>query len=194
MSTAATLPRLSQPGQSATAPPSTRQTAPRPTLLHPVEGAPVEGGGASFAWTALPGTRHYRLQIAADDTFRPLTLVLDAGIQDATDLTVYGVLPEDGSRWFWRVRGEADAWSLPARFVAAGPDAVIAHHEARRAAAVQQRKETLRRRQPGIQEGAEALPPYLVGTTSDRGALLLTAVAVVGLLVCILAVVMGGGL
>lgn len=160
---------------------------PAPEPLRPLAGVPVEAGGAAFAWTPVPAADAYRLQIAADHAFE--TLRLDLPVGTATEVTVFGQLPEDGRAWFWRVRAGSGPWSAAVRFHATGADAVIAYHAAVRKAA----GGTM----PGRRDTAPAsmpapLPPYRVGTTSLGGAVTLAAFALCGVLLCSLIVVLGG--
>lgn len=106
---------------SATA---TRSAVPQPVT--PVAGAEIEARTAEFTWTSVPEASGYTLQIAPDADFAETYFNSDVG--DNRTLSVYDVIPEDGSTCFWRVRAILEdgpaAWSGVAHFVAS-PDPVI---------------------------------------------------------------------
>jgi len=90
--------------------------APRPQT--PTDGQAVDGRMAEFHWSAYPGAGTYRLQISRRETFD--TLHVDFTVDETTVTELSGLLPIDGSTWYWRVRAEdaGSEWSDPAAFVA----------------------------------------------------------------------------
>ncbi len=112
--------------QSATA---TRSPVPRPVT--PVAGAEIEARTAEFTWTAVPEASAYTLQIAPEADFA--SPYFDADVGNNRTLSVYDVIPEDGSTCFWRVRAILEdgpaAWSGVAHFIAS-PDPVVQQAQA----------------------------------------------------------------
>lgn len=90
--------------------------APRPQT--PAEGQAVDGRMAEFHWSAYPGADTYRLQISRRETFD--SLHVDFTVDNTTVTELSGLLPIDGSTWYWRVRANdaGSEWSDPAEFVA----------------------------------------------------------------------------
>ncbi len=112
-----------------------RKTFPPPTLTMPLEGDAVEGLAAIFTWEAVPGASAYQFQIARDPNFEDV--YIDTVVENSTALTIYSMLPQDGTTFYWRVRvaGENNPWSPPVRFFAAtATDAVLAKATAAEAA------------------------------------------------------------
>ena len=112
--------------QSATA---TRSPVPQPVT--PVAGAEIEARTAAFTWTSVLEASAYELQIAPEADF--ITLYFDSDVGTTRTLSVYDVIPEDGSTCFWRVRAILEdkpaAWSGVAHFVAS-PDPVVQQAQA----------------------------------------------------------------
>lgn len=112
--------------QSATA---TRSPVPQPVTT--VAGAEIEARTAEFTWTAVPEASGYTLQIAPEADFADP--YFDSNVGNNRTLSVYDVIPEDGSTCFWRVRAILDdgpaAWSGVAHFVAS-PDPVVEQAQA----------------------------------------------------------------
>lgn len=103
-------------------------TAPTPT--RPVDGAPADGQSADFQWDAAPAASGYQVQVAASKDFD--APVVDLTLDRTTSLTLYGMLPDDGSTFHWRVRAllpgrRTSPWSDAARFTAATDDDVLSH-------------------------------------------------------------------
>jgi cell wall-associated NlpC family hydrolase len=73
---------------------------------------------AEFHWSSYPGADAYRLQISRSEEFD--TLHVDFTVRATTVTELSGLLPIDGSTWYWRVRAEdqGSEWSVPATFVA----------------------------------------------------------------------------
>ncbi|HLA64104.1 MAG TPA: hypothetical protein VK610_06730, partial [Rhodothermales bacterium] len=91
---------------------------------------PVSDGVAScdaavFRWTAPPGARRFRLQVAAGSDFADLLVDLDG--LTTTELTLADALPL--GPLFWRVRAGAAPWSPVVPF-RAGTAAEVAAAEA----------------------------------------------------------------
>lgn len=68
-----------------------------PTLLAPAQGA-TSAGPPVFIWSALPGAAYYRIEIAANEQFRPSQFYLT----DNTRFTPLVSLKEGG--YYWRVQ------------------------------------------------------------------------------------------
>ncbi len=139
-----------------------------PQPVTPVSGAPVDGQSAVFEWTLDETASAFRLQVARAPAFD--APAVDVAVDPTTTLTLYGLLPDDESTFYWRIQAErADAppspWSDPARLTAATDEAVVSHQaeqEARRAKAREQ-KEALAKRTAAAT--AEAESPALHGQT-----------------------------
>jgi hypothetical protein len=101
--------------------PTRTHTVPAPRPLAPLRNAVEEGSAATFSWTSVPGAADYTIQIAHDPSFESSFVEVPA--VRATSLTLYGVLPENRSRFYWRVghaAGGHAVWSAPTTFTAAG--------------------------------------------------------------------------
>ncbi|HHP7239490.1 hypothetical protein [Longibacter sp.] len=104
----------------------------------PVAGTEIEARTAEFTWTSVPDATDYRLQIGPEADFT--NPYFDAAVGKTTTLSVYDVLPEDGSTCYWRVHAITDdgatPWSGVAHFIAS-PDPVVeqANETARQATA-----------------------------------------------------------
>ena len=112
-------------------PSATATRSPVPQPVTPVAGTEIEARTAEFTWTSVPEATAYDLQIAQEADFAET--YFDSGVGDNTSLSVYDVLPEDGSTCYWRVRavlpeGPA-AWSGVAHFVAS-PDEIVEQAQA----------------------------------------------------------------
>lgn len=102
-----------------TSSPAPRTKAPRaPRLQKPTDGQTVDGRMAEFHWGSYPGASTYRLQISRSEEFG--VLHVDFTVDDTTVTELSGLLPIDGSTWYWRVRAEdaKSEWSDPTPFVA----------------------------------------------------------------------------
>lgn len=102
---------------TATRPP-VRDAVPAPRPQTPDKGQTVDGRMALFHWSPHPRAQTYRLQISRSETFDALHA--DFTVRDTTVTELSGLLPIDGSTWYWRVRAE-DAesdWSDSAQFIA----------------------------------------------------------------------------
>lgn len=115
-----------------------------PSPIRPAPGAPVVGSAAEFSWTDVPGATAYRLEVADGEAFQDVVTAVDAG--DSTFVTLFEMLPEDGSTYFWRVRGRRDGawlpWSAPTSFRASTDTDVQAFTAEEEAAARAQAAET----------------------------------------------------
>gem|GEM_PF-6046883 len=106
---------------------ASRKTYPAPQPTLPLDGEAVEGLAAIFTWEAVPGAASYQFQIARDADFEDV--YIDTVVENSTALTIYSMLPQDGTTFYWRVRvtGKGNPWSPPVRFFAAtATDAVPA--------------------------------------------------------------------
>jgi hypothetical protein len=97
----------------------------------PVAGAEIEARTAEFTWTAVPEASGYTLQIAPEADFS--NVYFDSNVGNNRTLSVYDVIPEDGSTCFWRVRAILEdgpaSWSGVAHFIAS-PDPVVEQAQA----------------------------------------------------------------
>jgi hypothetical protein len=103
-----------------------------PTPLQPVSGGPVDGEAAVFTWSPPRQAADYELQVATNPDFEAPLVGLP--VEPSTSLTLYDVLPQDGSTLYWRIRAQRrdDAftpWSDPVPFTAT-TDAQVRSHEA----------------------------------------------------------------
>jgi len=161
-----------------------------PLLREPTEGAPVDGQSALFHWDPVSGAQGYEVEIAASPDFDdPFTV--EPG--ETTKLTLYGMLPVDGSAFFWRVRAlrsnhEWTDWSEAARFVAATDEEFVSYQEEQErkaeeakeaAAAVAKRDE-------------EHVSPVLTARTSPYVSLGISSLMLVSFLLTILLVAQAG--
>ena len=108
--------------ETATPHPTAAQTpASAPHPVAPSGGMPVDGSAVTFSWTAAPGVRTYRLQVAAEADFKQVVCTLESG--PTTLCTLLEMLPQDGSVFHWRVQAQtASGWQ---------PWSPVAHFKAR---------------------------------------------------------------
>jgi hypothetical protein len=141
-------------------------SGPKPTT--PTDGAPVDGQSAVFRWTPDDDASGYHLQVAPEPDFASPTV--DLTVDRTTTLTLYGLLPMDGSRLHWRVRsllaGEGTSrWSAPVALTAATDDDVISYEAEQEAKAEQEEEEQAALAKQTAAERAEAESPALSGQT-----------------------------
>lgn len=153
----------------ATAPAGSTSGPAAPIPQRPVDGAPVDGQSAVFAWDAVPQAQGYEVQVAPTEDFASPRVGLS--LDRTTSLTLYGMLPTDEQPFFWRLRarlhgGSFTPWSDPARLTATTDDAVEAFEaeQERRAAAEAERQEAMERAR--ATERAEAESPVRTAQTS----------------------------
>lgn len=74
-----------------------------PILQSPATGVSITESSVTFQWFFVDHTNYYQIQIALDE---PCTQVIvnKTGIDDAINQFVYEELPQDGTRFYWRVR------------------------------------------------------------------------------------------
>ena len=140
--------------------------------LAPVGGAPVDAAAVPLRWTSVPGATGYRLQVAADRAFeRPL---FDVPLGPSTSMTLYGLLPERGQTFYWRVEstgGEgAKRWSEAATFRAVPDEVADVFALEQEAARVEADREQARR-EAAQREAAEPEVPHHRGQTSKTEAM-----------------------
>lgn len=157
------------PSSGASTEEAATPTSDAPSPQMPTGGAPTDGRAAEFVWDAAPGATAYELQVARDADFDDPGLTVPVG--DTTTLTLYDMLPEDGSTFFWRVRaalpnGDASAWSPAARFAAATDEDVIAHQAEQERDAALARERDVAGSFASEAERAEAESPVLTARTS----------------------------
>jgi hypothetical protein len=162
------------------------EAARAPTPESPTGGAPVDGRSANFAWNGVPQALRYELQVAGSSDFDdPLTV--EPG--STTVLTLYSLLPTDGSTFFWRVRAlhpdkEWTRWSDPARFTAATDEEVISYEEE------QERREAEATKAGALakKRNEEVFSPVLVAETSPSLSLSIASTMVVSFLITLVLV------
>lgn len=134
-----------------------------PDLVTPGTGAPVDGSAATFSWTPVMEASTYRIEIATSPAFDDVISTIDTGA--STHLTVFEMLPEDGSMFYWRVRGRnADGWlpwSAPQPFEASTDQHVETYEAARTPTPAREEAPTTQEEE----EPATSLPPFLLGDT-----------------------------
>jgi hypothetical protein len=152
-----------------------------PAPVAPVEGGPADGSAATFEWAMVPGARGYRVQAAADESFDDL--VFDVRTERTNQLTVHQFLPEDGSTFYWRVRGKrprgASAWSAPAPFRATTDEEMEAYTLARETEAAERASEEAAERLARATEIAEAESPLRSSHTTPWLALAVINIALI---------------
>ena len=136
---------------------------------------------AEFHWSAYPGADTYRLQISRRETFD--SLHVDFTVDNTTVTELSGLLPIDGSTWYWRVRANdaGSEWSDPAEFVASrsAEDASRTNESA-----TAQHKTTSKTSAPKTSESdteaeAEAEVPFHTARTSGAWALTVGLVMII---------------
>lgn len=92
-----------------------------PVPLHPDDHRhePVDQSAASFSWERIPDASGYQLQVAATETFDDPTI--DLSVDQTTSVTLCGMLPEEASPLYWRIRplfrvAAPGPWCAPVRF------------------------------------------------------------------------------
>lgn len=148
-----------------------------PEPITPQAGAPVDGPAATFSWTGIAEASAYRLEIATSPAFDDVVCAIDTGA--STHLTVYEMLPEDGSMFYWRVRGRsADGWlpwTAPQPFEASTDQHVETYETARETS----RAKAEARATQEEEEQQALLPPFLLGDTPRWRTALVMGVMVV---------------
>ncbi len=94
-----------------------------PALTTPDNAAFAPGTSLAFAWTIPDGAEGYELQAAYDADFSTLLLDVYAGANDYTSLEVF---PDDGTRFYWRMRASNESgdgsWSEVRTFLNCSSD------------------------------------------------------------------------
>jgi hypothetical protein len=107
----------------------TKQSAP-PTLESPIDDEAVNTPATVFQWSAVPGARRYRVQVAQSPTF---STPIDDVVTDSTSYTSNTTYPSD-TVLYWRVRADAEnststivglTWSTPGTFTKQLPAPVL---------------------------------------------------------------------
>jgi hypothetical protein len=154
-------------------------SVPRPQT--PIDDAPVDGSAAIFAWETVPGALDYRLQIAADADFEEPVCSIETG--ETTALTLYELLPENGSTHYWRVQAKTAAgwqdWSQPATFKAATAQAAAAHQR-------QQLPSVVLGSGTGPSTDPEANAPYRVSYTTRLASLVFFTIMIASFVLLLL--------
>lgn len=150
-----------------------------PTPTSPTDEAPTDGRAAVFTWEPVPDALRYELQVAPSDAFE--APVVTVPLDDTTHLTLYDLLPEDGSTFFWRVRAvgagaDASPWSAPAALTAATDEDVIAYEAQQEREAADALERADAEAVATAAERAEAESPVL---TARSSAALTTGIAII---------------
>jgi len=74
---------------------------PAPSLSLPANGLNTSGASIDFSWIASTGADNYYLQVATYSDFSGLTY--DGAVGDTTSINL-GSFPDDGSKFYWRMR------------------------------------------------------------------------------------------
>ena len=159
-----------------------------PTPLQPVDGGPVDGEAAVFTWSPPHQAAGYELQVASDPDFE--TPVVGLSLDRSTSLTLYDVLPQDGSTLYWRIRAERrdeifTPWSDPVPFTAT-TDAQVRSHEADQAPdeAPDEEQRAERRRTEALSSPADAdAEPVRASSTSRAQTLVWAAITLVSFVI-----------
>lgn len=137
-----------------------------PAPLSPVGGIPADASAATLRWTSVPRATAYQVQVSTRDDFSELAF--DMTLDDTTSLTLYSLLPEDGTTYYWRVRCEIDKgwrpWSAPVSFHATDDLKAEAFEEA--VAEARTEADRLEAQWREAHAGTFAEAPYLTGKTS----------------------------
>lgn len=151
-----------------------------PAPVKPVDEAPVDGQAAVLEWDPAPDAAGYHIQVARPDAFA--SPIVDLTLDRTASLTLYQMLPEDGSTYQWRVRalksgGRTGTWSAPATFTAASDEDVISYEaEQQQRAAAEAEEEANANALESVraaEKRAEAESPVLTARTSSTFALTL---------------------
>jgi len=146
----------------------TAGTSPGPKPTAPTGGAPVDGQSAVFEWTLHEGASGYHIQVAPNATFSDPAI--DLTVDRTTTLTLYGLLPTDGSSFYWRIQSlrgdeEPSGWSAAAELTAATDEDVITYQAEQKAKAERLQEEKTAVAKQTAAERAEAESPALTGET-----------------------------
>lgn len=160
-------PVVEQANESAQRSAASADAVPQPE--QPTEDAPVDGHSADFEWAPLPGATGYEVEVAPTDDFEEI--VANVPVRGTNVLTLYAMLPENGTRFFWRVRGverngSLTEWSAPAAFIAATDQDVIDYKEAQERKAEERAEEQALERKANAAARAEKRSPVLTAQTS----------------------------
>lgn len=99
---------------------TTRLIDPPPTmplLVIPTQGATGTSTSPILAWTAVPGAAHYQVQVATDSAFLSGMRINDSA---GADTTFVAAALNEGTTYFWRVRGLSGSWSSTRHFTTGG--------------------------------------------------------------------------
>ena len=153
-----------------------------PEPIQPVAGAPVDGSAATFSWHPVPGATRYRIEIGPSPGFDEDedTVLIDAGF--STHLTVFDMLPEEGTIFYWRLRAGTPEgwlpWSAPQPFEASTDQHVLEYEAAREASRAEAEMRATR-----DEEAERSSPPFLSGDTPLRRQVLVLGIMLVSFVV-----------
>jgi len=85
---------------------------------------PIDAGAVPFAWEGIPEASGYQLQVAPTERFNDPSI--DLTVDQTTSVTLYDLLPPEGTTFYWRVRplfrvAGSGPWSRPVSFPVAPP-------------------------------------------------------------------------
>lgn len=78
-----------------------------PVLQSPTSGSAISDSSVTLKWFFVDFTNYYQIQIALDEACTQV-IANQTGIDDAINQFVYTGLPQDGTRFYWRVRATSD--------------------------------------------------------------------------------------
>lgn len=155
-----------------------------PVPVSPIDGQPVDGSSVTFSWMPALDADSYAIQISQNRDFT--NAVFDATADRALSLTVYDILPEDGTTFYWRVRGgrggEWDQWGPTAEFRAATDYEAETHTRS-------EQEKARSKKLAEIQHVAEHPAPVHMSKTSAAQATITLAVMLISFAVTILVIV-----
>ncbi|MES3630739.1 MAG: hypothetical protein PPP56_11305 [Longimonas sp.] len=170
--------------------PNAAPSAPRPQK--PTAGRTVDGRMTEFHWSDYAGANTYRLQISPTDSFE--SLHVDFTVEDTTVTELSGLLPIDGSTWYWRVRAEdiASDWSDPAAFTAGRSDEESAPGEKKQRDADKRKaaEASARAASTAKEPEGEAEVPFHTAQTSSKWVIIAAAVMVSSFIATVIAIAM----
>lgn len=173
---------MAPPAEQVEVSPRRRAATPRPELLGAE--ARLDGTAAPLAWQPLPEAQEYHVQVASTPRFD--ALLFDETVGDSTSVTLYELLPADGTRLHWRVRARTpQGWTpfSPSAVVVAVNDEEAEAWQREHAERQATREDAAREDQ--LPPAAVTTLPYRTETTSATQAalfLVLILSVVVGLL------------
>lgn len=151
-----------------------------PVPLHPEDpqDVPVDQSAVPFSWEGIPEASGYQIQVARTEDFADADV--DLTVDQTTSLTLYEVLPEEGTTYYWRIRplfrrADPGPWSSPVAFAVARPASA---------------EEELAPEAADPQASARAAGPVTTGRTSRMLSLTVSLIAVLSFLATIALIIL----